>query len=153
MTVKQKSSTLLSDLAEAVFQVFDVACAAVVVGGQTSPVHCAGNQQMGQRLVQLSVVQCALADGLPSSDEPPDDGTMDEASVVGVEPLGVLPDEAATVIVFVMRHSADIDGAVTLVQTLANETATQLILLRQAPFIASALSEVECGVTIANPNL
>ncbi|MEQ6885950.1 EAL domain-containing protein [Salicola sp. Rm-C-2C1-2] len=78
---------------------------------------------------------------------------MDEASVVGVEPLGVLPDEAATVIVFVMRHSADIDGAVTLVQTLANETATQLILLRQAPFIASALSEVECGVTIANPNL
>ena len=153
MTVRQKSSTLLSDLAEAVFQVFDVACAAVIVAGQKSPVHCVGDQRMGQRLVQLSVVQCALADGLPSSEEPPDDGTMDEASVVGVEPLSIQSDEVATVIAFAMRHPADIDDAVTLVHALANETATQLMLLREAPFLASALSEVECGITIADPNL
>ncbi|MGM0433878.1 MAG: sensor domain-containing protein [Pseudomonadota bacterium] len=153
MTVRQKSSTLLSDLAEAVFQVFDVACAAVIVAGQKSPVHCVGDHRMGQRLVQLSVVQCALADGLPGSEELPDDHTMGEASLVGVEPLSIQSDDAATVIAFSMRHSADIDRAVALVHALANETATQLMLLREAPFLASALSEVECGVTISDPNL
>jgi len=42
---------------------------------------------------------------------------------------------------------------VALVNALTTETASQLALLRQAPFLAAALAEVECGVTVANPNL
>ncbi|MYL26098.1 MULTISPECIES: EAL domain-containing protein [Halomonadaceae] len=153
MTMEQKSSTLLSDLAEAVFQVFDVVCAAVIVEGHESPVDCAGDQSMGQRLVQLAAVRSALADALPRTEEPPGDGTMDEAAVLAVEPLGILPDEPATVLAFAMRHSADLDRAVALAHALATETASQLTVVRQAPFLASALAEVECGVTVSNPNL
>lgn len=153
MTMEQRSHTLLSDLAEAVFQVFDVVCAAVIVEGHESPVDCAGDQNMGQRLVQLAAVRSALADALPRTEEPSGDGAMDEAAVLAVEPLGILPDEPATVLAFAMRHSADLDRAVALAHALVTETASQLRLLRQAPFLASALAEVECGVTVSNPNL
>jgi len=78
---------------------------------------------------------------------------MDEVVVIGIEPLSIFADEPATVVAFTTRHSADLERAVALVNALATETASQLMLLRQAPFLASALAEVECGVTIADPNL
>jgi PAS domain S-box-containing protein/diguanylate cyclase (GGDEF)-like protein len=153
MTMAQKSSTLLSDLAEAVFEVFDVVCAAMIVEDRDLPVHCVGDQQLGQRLVQLPAVQKALVDGLPSTEDPPRDGTMDQAVAIGIEPLSIHVDEPATVVVFATRHSVDLERAVALVNALTTETASQLALLRQAPFLAAALAEVECGVTVANPNL
>ena len=153
MTMEHKSSTLLSDLAEAVFQVFDVVCAAVFVEGQEAPVRCVGDQQIGQRLIQLPGVQKAFADGLPGTEDPPGDGTMQDAVVIGIEPLSILADEPATVVAFALRHSAHLERAVALVNVLATETANQLALFRQAPFLASALAEVENGITIADPNL
>lgn len=153
MTMAHKAETLLSDLAEAVAQVFDVVCAAVIVENQETPVHCAGDQRVGQQLVQLTAVRAALADGLPRTDEPPLHGSIKNVSLIGIEPLSIFPDDPATVIVFAARHSADMDHAVALTHALATETASQLMLLRQAPFLATALAEVACGVTIADPNL
>ncbi|TQE93110.1 MAG: PAS domain-containing protein, partial [Spiribacter salinus] len=45
------------------------------------------------------------------------------------------------------------ERAVALVQTLTTATASELTLRNQAPFLASALAEAECGITIADPNL
>ncbi|MFO7788068.1 MAG: EAL domain-containing protein [Halospina sp.] len=56
-------------------------------------------------------------------------------------------------IAFAGRHLKDCERAVMLVHALATEIAGELMLLRQAPFLASALGEAECGVTIADPNL
>jgi len=50
--------------------VFDVVCAAMIVEDRDLPVHCVGDQQLGQRLVQLPAVQKALVDGLPSTEDP-----------------------------------------------------------------------------------
>ena len=152
MTAKQKlnESTLLHDLAEAVFQVFDTVCAAVIVEGQESPAHCVGDQQVGQRLVQHPGVRSTLTDGQPRTEEPPRDGTMDDAALLVMERLSLNPDDPATVLAFATRDAADIDRALALAHALAAETASQLMLLRQSPFLAQALAEVECGVTVAD---
>jgi len=155
MSAKQKlnESTLLHDLAEAVFQVFDTVCAAVIVEGQESPAHCVGDQQVGRRLVQHPCVRSTLTDGQPRTEEPPRDGSMDDAVLLVVERLSLNPSTPATVLAFATRDGADIDRASALAHALIAETASQLMLLRDSPFLAQALAEVECGVTVADARL
>ncbi|MBS3805507.1 MAG: EAL domain-containing protein [Oleiphilaceae bacterium] len=153
MTIAQHSSALLSDITEAVAQVFDVICTAIIVEGHESPAYCAGDQEVGQRLIQLPVVLATLGDGLVRTGALPQNDTMKETAFIGIEPLLTLQDEPSTVIAFATRHSQDLDGAMALVHALATEVASELILFRQAPFLAEVLAEVECGVTIADVNL
>ena len=94
-----------------------------------------------------------MTNGLTRTEEPPCDGTMDDAALLVIERLGLHPDDPATVLAFAARHAADIDRARALMHALATETATQLMLLRQSPFLAQALAEVECGVTVADARL
>ncbi|MBS3805723.1 MAG: EAL domain-containing protein [Oleiphilaceae bacterium] len=153
MPVAQKSDTLLSDLTEAVAQVFDVVCAAILVEDLQSPLYFAGDEKVGQRLAQLPDVHATLADGVPRTAAPPQDGTMAPIAIIGIEPLSILPEGPSIVIAFAARQSSDFDRVVALVQALATEAANDLMLLRQAPFLAAALAEVECGVTIADVRL
>ena len=155
MIAKQKltPSALLHDLAEAVFHVFDTVCAAIIVEGQESPVHCVGDQQAGQQLVQHPAARSTLTDGLTRTEEQPRDGTMDDAVLIVIESLSLHPDEPPTVIAFATRNAAHIDSALALTHALVTETASQLMLLRDSPFLAQALSEVVCGVTVADARL
>ena len=155
MTAKQElsASTLLHDLAEAVFQVFDTVCTAVITEGHETPAYCVGDQQVCQRLVQHPAVRSALMDGLSRIEEPPNDGTMDDAVLIAIERLSLHPHEPAAVFAFATRDPAHIDRALALVHALVTETANQLMLLRQSPFLAQALAEAVCGVTIADATL
>jgi PAS domain S-box-containing protein/diguanylate cyclase (GGDEF)-like protein len=153
LNTTRESNTALKDIAEAVAQVFDVVCSAVIIEGQESPIHCVGDQDMGQFLVQHPSVAASLADRQPKTEKPSAHVRMKESVLIGIEPLSNFPEDRAIVLVFALRNAADIDRAVALAHALATETARELMVLRQAPFMASAMAEVECGITIADPNL
>lgn len=150
MNTTQESSAALKDIAEAIAQVFDVVCSAVIIEGQESPVHCVGDQEVAQFLARLPSVAASLVDNQPKTEK---HAAITESFLIGIEPLGVFPGDRAIVLVFALRNAADIDRAVALAHALATETARALLVLKQAPFLASAMAEVECGITIADPNL
>lgn len=152
-TAQESTSAALKDIAEAIAQVFDVGCSAIIVEGQESPVHCVGDQELGQSLVQHSSVTASLEDHQPRTEQPAEHGGMKESFLIGVEPLDIFLEDRAIVLVFALWDPADIDPAVSLAHALATETARELMVLRQAPFLASAMAEVECGITIADPKL
>jgi len=149
----QSSSTLLNDIAESLAHVFDIVCAAVIVADRQSPVYCAGDREVGWQLNRFVGVQATLADGLERTVDLQQSTTMGEAAFIGVSALRTLPDEPATVIAFATRCWEDLDRAMVLVRALALEVDNELALLRYAPTLAEVLSRVECGVTIADPNL
>lgn len=153
MTITQESMSLLHDLNEAIAQAFDVVCAAVVSGDSQLPVCFTGDERVSEHLTKLPSVCATLRDAQPRTERPPPDGRISGAVLIGIEPLSVLPEGSPIVIVFAIRHPSDSERAVALVHALASEIASELMLLKHAPFLASALAEVECGVTIVDPNL
>lgn len=153
MTSGIKTAALLRDLTEAIAQVFDVVTAVVIVEGQSAPLYCAGDADLGHRLVNQPSVWASLADGIPRSETPSAADDMGSAALIGIEPLTIFRDSPASVVAFVTRDSGEFDRTVALVSALATETATEMRLLGEAPFLADALAEVESGVTIADPNL
>ena len=153
MNASVEYNRLLKDLPEAVQQVFEVVCAAVIVEDLPSPLFCFGDQGIGQRLVLVPGVCKSLADGSPRTEKLPQGDIMTEALLVGIEPLHGLPNHPPTVLAFALGESADIDRIAWLVHALSVEVTNELILLEKSPFLSAALAEVECGVTIADPNL
>ena len=151
--IAQKSNRMLHDLAEAVAESFDVVCSAIIIENRDSPLHCVGDKEIGQRLIQHPAVQASLADGIARTEEPPTITVTDEAALIGIQPLSTGLEETATIIVFALRDPDDIARAVPLVHALATETANQLTLLREAPFLETALTEVDSGIAVADPNL
>lgn len=102
----------------------------------------------------LDSVQATLADGVPRTEAPPFDTALAKTAFIAVEVLS-LPHQQSlrTVIVFAGKHLNDHERAVALLHAMTTETANELMVLRQAPFLAAAFAEIECGVTIADPKL
>jgi PAS domain S-box-containing protein len=145
---------LFTDLTEALAMACSVVCAAVIVKDEVSPSHFVGDSDAAKLLVALESVQATLADGIPRSEAPPFDTALAGTAFIAVEALSIPHQQSLkTVIVFAGKHLNDRERAVALVHALTTETANELMVLRQAPFLAAAFAEIECGVTIADPNL
>lgn len=145
---------LFTDLTEALAMACSVVCAAVIVKDENSPSCVVGDPEAAQLLVKLDSVQATLADGISRTVTPPTDTAFATAAFIAVEPLSIPHQQSlTTVIAFAGKHSNDCERAVALVHALTTETANELMILRQAPFLAAAFSEIECGVTIADPGL
>ncbi|MCO7246717.1 EAL domain-containing protein [Halomonas sp. Mc5H-6] len=145
---------LFTDLLEALETVCDAVCAAVIVKDENTPSHRIGDPDAAQLLMNLDSVQATLADGIPRSEIPPPDASLNGAAFIAVEALSTPhQDTQSTVVVFAGKHAEDIERAVPLVHALTTETANELMFLRQTPLLSAAFAEVECGVTIADPNL
>lgn len=154
MTRPPDNNGLFSDLTEALSTVCSVVCVAVIVQGRDAPDHVMGDPDAAKLLSSLDSVQATLADGIPRTVQPPPGTALEAAAFIAVEPLGSLHlDEPVTVIAFAGQHSEDRERTVALLHSLATETANELMLLRESPFLAAAFSEIECGVTIADPSL
>lgn len=145
---------LFADLTEAVDMACPMICVAVIVKDESAPSHRIGGPEGAQQLLGLDCVQATLADGMPRMEPPPPNSALSEAAFIAVEPLS-FPYQPApnTVIAFAGKYSGDCERAVSLVHSLATETANELMILKQAPFLATAFAEIECGVTVADPNL
>ncbi|PXX91793.1 hypothetical protein DIT71_07995 [Marinobacter vulgaris] len=145
---------LFTDLTEALASACSVVCAAVIVKGECSPSHLVGDEDAAKLLLTLESVQATLEDGIPRTEMPPFNAPLAAAAFIAVEPLSVPYQKApAPVIAFAGDHLADRDRAVALLHSLTAETGNELMRLRQSPFLAAALAEIECGVTIADPSL
>lgn len=145
---------LFADLTEALSMACSVLCAAVIVKDEDSPGHLTGDPDAAQLLLSLDSVQATLADGIPRTEEPPFGKALAAAAFIAVEPLSIPHQQTqATVIAFAGEHLSDRDRAVALLHSLTAETGNELMRLRQSPFLAAALAEIECGVTIADPSL
>lgn len=154
MTRTPDNQELFSDLTEAVAMACPMVCVAVITREGESPGHIVGNPEAAQLLLTLGSVQATLADGIPRTELPPPHTALDTAAFIAVEPLSIPHQQAlSTVIVFAGKHATDCERAVALVHSLATETVNELMVLRQAPFLAAAFAEIECGVTIADPSL
>ncbi|NMT64960.1 putative bifunctional diguanylate cyclase/phosphodiesterase [Marinobacter orientalis] len=154
MAVPPDNHDLFTDLTEALASACSVVCAAVIVEDGDSPSHLVGDPEAAQQLLGLDSVQATLADGVPRSESSPFDMDLASAAFIAVEPLSIPHRTApATVIAFAGEHLHERDRAVALLHSLAAETSSELMRLRQSPFLAAALAEIECGVTIADPNL
>lgn len=154
MTGPPDHNDLFADLTEALAMACSVICAVVIVKDAESPEHLIGDANAGQLLLTLESVQATLSDGIPRTEEPPFAKALDEAAFIAVEPLSIPHHQApATVIAFAGKFLKDRDRAVALLHSLTAEAGYELMRLRQSPFLAAALAEVECGVTIADPNL
>ena len=148
------TTELFSDLTEAVALACSMICVAVIGKNDPSPGHIIGDQDAAQLLLTLDSVQATLNDGIPRTEDPPPDTALASAAFIAVEPLRIPhPQAQTTVIAFAGKHLSDCERAVALVHSLATETANELMFLRQAPFLASAFAEIECGVTIADAGL
>lgn len=154
MTEAPNNKELFADLTEAISMACPVVCATVIVKDGEFPEHLIGDTDAAQLLLTLESVQATLADGIPRTEEPPFGTALAEAAFIAVEPLSI-PDHRApaTVIAFAGKFLNDRDRAVALLHSLTAETGNELMRLRQSPFLAAALAEIECGVTIADPNL
>lgn len=148
------NNEFFTDLIEALAFACPMVCVAVIVKDQKSPSHLIGDPESTQLLLALDGVQEALVDGTPRTEEPPPDTALSDAAFIAIEPLS-LPhqQELASVVAFAGKHLKDCERAVALLHSLATETASELIFLREAPFLAAAFAEIECGVTIADPSL
>ncbi len=148
------NNELFTDLTEALAMACSVVCAAVIVKGKDAPSHIVGDPEAAKLLVALESVQATLADGIPRTEAPPFDTALAETAFIAVEALSIPHQQSLnTVIVFAGKNLNDCERAVALVHALTTETANELMVLRQAPFLAAAFAEIECGVTIADPNL
>ncbi|MFO8140304.1 MAG: EAL domain-containing protein, partial [Marinobacter sp.] len=148
------NNELFTDLTEALAMVCSVVCVAVIVKDGDAPSHLVGDPDAAKLLVTLDSVQATLADGIPRTEAPPFDTALAEAAFIAVEPLSIPHQQSLnTVIAFAGKHSNDCERTVALVHALTTETANELMVLRQAPFLAAAFAQIECGVTIADPNL
>lgn len=154
MTWTSDNHELFTDLTEALAMACSVVCAAVIVEDGDSPGHLIGDPEAGQLLMTLDSVQATLADGIPRTEVPPSGTVLASAAFIAVEPLSIPHQQSlATVIAFAGKHLNDCERAVALLHALTTETANELMVLRQAPFLAAAFAEIECGVTIADPGL
>lgn len=154
MTGTPDNHELFRDLAEAVAMACPMVCVAIIARDGHSPDHVIGDSAAALLLPALDSVRATLADGVPRAELPPPDTALEAAAFIAVEPLSIPYRETLSkVIVFAGRHSHDCERAVALVHALATETANELMFLRQAPFLAAAFAEIECGVTIADPGL
>lgn len=154
MTGPTDNNELLTDLTEALAMACPMVCVAVIVKDGSFPGHLIGDPEAAQQLLALDGVQATLADGIPRTEQPPPDTALSAAAFIAIEPLSMPHQQTlATVIAFAGKHLKDCERAVALLHALATETANELLFLRQAPFLATAFAEVECGVTIADPSL
>lgn len=154
MTGPPDNTELFTDLTEALAMACSVVCAAVIVKDTNAPGHLVVGSEAAQLLITLDCVQATLADGVPRTQDPPPDTALAGAAFIAVEPLNIPHQKMpATVIAFAGKHLNDRDRAVALLHSLTSETNNELMRLRQSPFLAAALSEIECGVTIADPGL
>lgn len=154
MSGQPDNNELFTDLTEALAMACPMVCAAVIVQDGDSPSHIIGNPEAAQLLLTLASIQATLVDGVPRTEVPPPGTALASAAFIGVEPLSNPHQQTqATVIAFAGKHLSDCERAVALVHSLAAETANELMFLRKAPFLAAAFAEIECGVTIADPNL
>ncbi|GGY61501.1 putative bifunctional diguanylate cyclase/phosphodiesterase [Marinobacter zhanjiangensis] len=154
MTGKPDNNELFTDLTEALAMACSAVCATVIVEGRDSPDHLVGDPDAARLLMTLDSVQATLADGIPRTEIPPPGTALAAAAFIAVEPLSTPHQQThATVIAFAGKHREDFERTVALVHSLATETASELLFLRQTPFLAAAFAEVECGVTIADPNI
>ncbi|WP_341936415.1 sensor domain-containing protein [Marinimicrobium sp. C2-29] len=154
MTGPPDNTELFTDLTEALAMACSVVCAAVIVKDTNAPGHLVAGSEAAQLLITLDSVQATLADGVPRTEDPPPDTALAEAAFIAVEPLSIPHQKMPpTVIAFAGKHQNDRDRAVALLHSLTSETGNELMRLRQSPFLAAALSEIECGVTIADPSL
>lgn len=145
---------LFADLTEALSTVCSVVCVAVIVKDRDAPAHVMGDPEAANLLPSLDSVQATLADGIPRTQQPPSGTALGNAAFIAVEALGSLHlDDPATVIAFAGQNPDDRERTVALLHSLATETANELMLLRESPFLAAAFAEIECGVTIADPSL
>ncbi|MBL3555274.1 MULTISPECIES: putative bifunctional diguanylate cyclase/phosphodiesterase [Marinobacter] len=127
---------------------------AVILKDGDSPSHLVGDPDAAQLLMTLDSVQATLADGAPRTEASPPGTALEAAAFIAVEPLNLPHQESvATVIAFAGKHLGDCERAVALLHSLVTETLNELMFLRQTPFLAAAFAEIECGVTIADPNL
>jgi diguanylate cyclase (GGDEF)-like protein/PAS domain S-box-containing protein len=148
------NNELFSDLTEALAMACSVVCAAVIVKDGDSPGHLIGDPEAANLLLTLDSVQATLADGMPRTEVPPPDTALAAAAFIAVEPLSIPHQQSvATVIAFAGKRGNDCERCVALVHALTTEIANELMVLRQAPFLAAAFAEIECGVTIADPSL
>ena len=129
-------------------------CVAVIAKGEHSPIHLVGDPEAASLLMALDSVKATLVDDIPRTETPKPGTALSAAAFIAVEPLGAPEQQTlATVIVFVGKHLKDFERAVALLHALATETVNELMILKRAPFLAAAFAEIECGVTIADPNL
>lgn len=148
------NNDLFADLTEALGMACPVVCAAVIVKDGDSPSHVVGDPDAAQLLMALDSVQATLVDGVPRIEAPPASEALAEAAFIAIEPLNLPHHQAVpTVVVFAGKQRTDCERAVALLHALATETANELMFLKQAPYLAKAFAEIECGVTIADPNL
>lgn len=148
------NSELFTDLTEALAMTFPMVCVAVIVNDKDSPKLLVGDPEAANLLIALDSVQATLADEIPRTEMPKPDTALAAAAFIAVEPLSVPEQQSpATVIVFAGKYLKDCERAVAVVHALATETANELMVLKRAPFLAAAFAEIECGVTIADPNL
>lgn len=154
MTRTPDNNELFTDLTEALAMACSAVCAAVIVEDGSHPGHFTGDSEAAQLLLSLGSVKATLADGIPRTEVPPPGTALAAAAFIAVEPL-CIPNQytRATVVAFAGKYLDDRERAVALVHALATETANELMFLRQTPFLAAAFAEIECGVTIADPNL
>ncbi|KMQ75999.1 sensor domain-containing protein [Marinobacter subterrani] len=154
MTGTSDKHEIFTDLTEALAMAFSVICVAVIVKDGDSPSHLIGDPETAQLLMTLDSVQATLADGLSRTEVPPPGTALEAAAFIAVEPLNIPHQESvATVVAFAGKHLDDCERAVALLHSLVTETLNELMFLRQTPFLAAAFAEIECGVTIADPNL
>lgn len=148
------NNELFTDLTEALAMACSVVCAAVITKDEDSPSHFVGDPEAAKLLITLDSVQATLADGISRTEAPPFDTALAETAFIAVEALSIPhPQSQSSVIVFAGKHLIDCQRAVALVHALTTEIANELMVLRQAPFLAAAFAEIECGVTIADPNI
>ncbi|MDX1561244.1 MAG: PAS domain-containing protein, partial [Marinobacter sp.] len=154
MTETSDKHEIFTDLTEALAMACPVVCVAVILKDGEAPSHLVGDPEAAQLLMTLDSVQATLADGAPRTETPPPGTALEAAAFIAVEPLNLPHQESvATVIAFAGKHLGDCQRAVALLHSLVTETLNELMFLRQTPFLAAAFAEIECGVTIADPNL
>lgn len=148
------NDALFTDLTEALAMACSLVCVAVIVKDGDSPNHFVGEPKDAQKLMKVDSVQATLADGIPRWEVPLPDADLAEAAFIAVEPLSIPYQQSLKIVIaFAGKHLDDRERTVALVHALTTETANELMVLRQAPFLAAAFAEIECGVTIADPNL
>lgn len=148
------NNDLFNDLTEALAMACSLVCVAVIVKGEDSPSHLVGDPEAAQLLMTLESVKATLVDGIPRFETPLPNSALAAAAFIATEPLSIPHQPSLSIVIaFAGKHLEGRDRTVALVHALTTETTNELMVLRQAPFLAAAFAEIECGVTIADPNL
>ncbi len=152
--LSRAEEAILANLTAAMAAACPVVCVSVVAADDQGPSHVAGDGDAARALPGLPGVRRALAEAIPARDDPAAaGGALAGASFIAIEPIAIHGAKTARVVVLAGKPEAEEDRTVALLHALAMETAGEMTLAVQAPFLASGLSQADCGITIADPNL